>query len=104
MAKLRLNLSDLKVDSFLTAPQLDSRPGTVQGQTAYETNCDTHCNDNCANYTYYGCQADNSAESYGSCGTTCGVDETCSGYEGSYCGAGSVQETICVTGCEPCPC
>jgi hypothetical protein len=102
MGKLRLNLSDLKVDSFLTAPRLDGQPGTVQGQTAYETNCDTQCEGTCPNYTADTCLADNSAESYGSCGTTCGVDYTCSAYDG--CGSGSQCETVCVTGCEQCPC
>src|SRR5262245_61761073 len=43
MKKLRLNLDDLKVESFATTPEANGQRGTVFGQTVYETDCGTTC-------------------------------------------------------------
>ena len=83
MKKLKLNLDDIRVESFATSPT-EERRGTVFGQdpTHTEPECfatDPYCNDTSRCYTdggtcYHTCMCANDSEpGWASCGTTCQV-------------------------------
>lgn len=88
--KLKLDLANLRVDSFSTSSQ-DGAPDTVAGQTGFDTvNTEYHTH----------CCPDDSGFSWGSCGTTCGeYGESC-----QECPGVSTYMTVCVTGCQQCNC
>jgi hypothetical protein len=104
MEKLKLDLADLRVDSFSTASQ-EQAPATVAGQTWFDSGCCTQWETNCNCLTQYQtqCCPDDSGMSWGSCGTTCLPEPvTCMNYE---CGvSASEYGTWCVTGCQQCNC
>ena len=103
MKKIKLNLEDLRVESFDTSASGKEQDGTVFGQTQIETDCNFSWCLDCTGGANTNCCPDASAESWASCGTTCQADGTCG--NGDTCaGAFSMAETICVTGCEQCPC
>lgn len=79
MAKLKLNLDDLRVESFATTPQGPDRGGTVhayQSEPTCET-CDTctecyTCASNCTCDTCLPChQTEIPTHLCGTCGTPC---------------------------------
>jgi hypothetical protein len=71
MKKLRLDLNDLKVESFVTTPDQGPPQGTVFGQDTRTQSCDSSCTDTCWEHT---------------CGNTCG--ESCGGTCDTGCGSG----------------
>ena len=93
MKKLKLNLEDLKVESFQTTPEAEgSEEGTVFGfgEHTGQTYCDapcfpTICNENtCNGFTCGGtCSNTCLATCSYTCGSTCG--STCSQTCGSTC-------------------
>ena len=87
MGKLKLDLDDLRVESFETAIQSEPERGTVVGQGNTES-CeitDEYNTCNCAN---------DSAYLWASCGTTCQCPCEVEYY--------SLYGTVCFTGCVHC--
>lgn len=92
----KFDLSNLRLESFETSAPPPKGEGVVVAQTVWEggpggagLQDTTTC-------------PDESWPSWGSCGTTCAEEPwTC----GGTCGEpASVYQTVCVTGCEQCPC
>lgn len=107
MEKLRLDLNDLRIESFDTTSPNTAGFGTVFAQTGTTTTeqgintCGGCINTNsCDPSGDYTCDCQNQSEGgYASCGTTCQCNETCV----NYCYfAESDANTICVTGCVSC--
>ena len=96
MKKLKLNLDDLKVESFATTPDAASGRGTVFGQVThpYDSNCGT-CpgNTNCGTCNGESCDYPGCTAAGLTCVDPCGPG----GSEAGTCGPANT----CVTTCEP---
>ena len=93
MKKLKLNLDDLRVESFATTPDATAPPGTVFGQDTEDTICNTQCGTcTCGNTCGNTCA--------NSCGQCTGGGEGCGGSGlGTLCG--SCQSWLAT---DPCGC
>jgi hypothetical protein len=112
MAKLKLELTDLKVESFDSMPHDEPRQGTVfgLGSTWGLSTCNDSCGDSCQVFCSY-----NNQSCYGSCDTVCIDCETAGGcgQTGAWTCDGSTCASTCVNSCngtcnctvaDTCPC
>ena len=110
MAKLRLDLTDLKVESFDPTPDHGPPQGTVfgLGSTWGLSTCNNSCGDSCQVFCSY-----NNQSCYGSCDTVCidcetqGCDTQAWTCDGSTCAStcsSSCGGTCDCTVADTCPC
>lgn len=82
MKKLKLNLDDLKVESFATTPEAPDRAGTVHAYDDPTPTCIDTCGTGCTCDTCtmcYTCATNCTCETVvcGTCDTDCGTCDTC---------------------------
>lgn len=97
MGKLKLNLEDLKVESFATTPDARARRGTVFGQT-HLPDCNTQgCTEGCtmANDTCIGPTCGESCAGWGCGSAPCTQEQTCP----DTCNHGATYACATVTDC-----
>ena len=110
MKKLKLNLDDLKVESFATTPDASSSRGTVFGQdpTVYpEDTCYLYCTDvgsTCVQQCGTGGSENGTCAPAETCVSTCEPQATCpSPTCGVSCGGGELTNCPGETACDPEP-
>lgn len=103
MKKLKLNLDDLRVESFATTPDPDGQHGTVFGQQLTDTctcintceGCPTEQGDTCGEPTFMGCCVTGSPCQTDTCYHTCPCGFT------YWCATGIATDCPGQTNCPP---
>ena len=80
MKKLKLNLDEIKIESFETVTVSTLRKGTINGEESVPP---SECNDTCTSPSCFG----------DSCGITCSPNTTC---------VETCQGNTCIDSCYPC--